>query len=80
MSEQDDAWDPLADPDGRSALKSDGGSAPAQEDPKLKNLRPDELRVLEAARAGKPLRQVEIDSLVRLGLARRRPDGDLELL
>ena len=76
---EDDAWDPLADPEGSSALKSNAAPT-ATPDDKLKHLRPDELRILEAAKAGRPLRQVEMDHLVRLGLARRRPDGDLELL
>ena len=56
----DDAWDPLADPDGRNALKT------AHE-----ALTESEKRALIVAARGQKLREVEIDRLVSLKLIRR---------
>lgn len=78
MTPADDAWNPFDDPEGDSALKSPPQAPP--DDPLAKKLRPDEQRILAAARAGQPLRDVEIDHLVRLGLARRDKNGELQLL
>ena len=76
----DDAWDPFADPEGNSALRFDDTALrPANQDA-LAKLRPDEWRALEAARSGERLREIEIDRLVWLGVARRRKDGTLELV
>jgi hypothetical protein len=74
------ARDPFQDPDGQSALKADTGPAMREKQERQKNVRPDELRALSAARAGARLREVEIDRLVWLGFARRGPEGELELI
>ena len=60
VAEDDDAWDPFADPEGEKALR---GLAD--------RLTPSEWRTLIAFNSGQKLREVEIDRMVRLGLARR---------
>ena len=78
MAPDNDAWNPFDDPDGDSALKSN--TEPPRAEHAGKTLRPDEQRILAAARAGQPLRDIEMDHLVRLGLARRDSNGELELI
>lgn len=63
-----DAWDPLKDPEGKDAVVGVG-----------ERLTENEWRVLLAAEAGESLREVEGDRLVWLGLAKRDKRGELEL-
>ena len=72
---EEDVWDPFADPEGQAAIQPP--AAPADDFPP--DLPPDERRALAAARAGEPLRQVEIDRLVRRGLGVRDKNGDFRL-
>jgi hypothetical protein len=64
----DDTWDPFADPDGDTASKS-----------LLDRLTENEARIFRALVSGQPLREVEIDRLIALGLARRDAKGQPSL-
>src|SRR5688500_18973999 len=60
----DDTWDPFADPEGETASKSI-----------LDRLTENEARIFRTLVSGQPLREVEIDRLITLGLARRDARG-----
>ena len=64
----EDTWDPFADPEGETASKG-----------LVDRLTANEIRILRSLDAGQPLREVEIDRLIALGLARRDAKGQPSL-
>ena len=64
----DDTWDPFADPEGETASKGI-----------LDRLTENAQRIFRALVSGQALREVEIDRLIALGLARRDARGQPSL-